>query len=89
MNVEIELPDLGDEAGDHATVAEWYFEEGDVIQEGDELLQVIAENFTIDIPATVSGVLIEQLMDVEELVRVGDPVAIVEVPEELEEMLEE
>ncbi len=82
MNIEIELPDLGDEAGEQAIVSEWHFDEGDTIEEGDELLEVVTDTATVEIPSPVSGILIDKLVDVEELVRVGDPIAVVEIVEE-------
>ena len=89
MNVEIELPDLGDQAGDHAIVSEWFFEEGDLVEEGEDLLEVVAEGETIAIPSPYTGMLVEKLVEEEDLVRVGDPIAIMEVKEEEELLFEE
>ena len=85
MNIEIELPDLGDDAGDQATVSEWRFEEGDQVIEGDDLIEVATDDETIQVPAPVSGLLIEKLVEEDDLVRVGDPLAIIETPDEEEE----
>jgi len=82
MNIEVELPDLGDEAGDEATISEWHFEEGNEVEEGDELVEVVAGDETIDIPCPVTGILVEKLIEEEDIVRPGDPLAIIECPEE-------
>ncbi len=63
---EIILPDMG--LGEQQVRASvWLVDQGDEVVEGDRLLEVVASNVTIDIPAPVSGVLEEQL------VSEGDP----------------
>ena len=78
MNCEFELPELGDLAGDTAIVSEWYYEDGDFVEENEALLEVVAGDETLDIPAPVAGVLIERRVVEDDLVRVGDVLAIVE-----------
>ena len=82
MNIEIELPDLGADEGDTATVSEWHFEEGDDIRDGEELLEVTTDTETIQVPCHVAGILVERLVEEDDLVRVGDALAIVETLEE-------
>ena len=92
MNVEVELPDMGEDAGDEATVQEWFVEEGDPIEKGEVLLEVISDDTAFEVAATESGVLVEKLAEEEDLVRVGDIVAIIEVsedPDEDEDLIEE
>jgi len=89
MNVEVELPDLGLDGGDEATVVEWHFEEGDTVEEDDILLDVESEAGTVEIPAPCSGVLIERAVDEDETVRVGELLAIIEARDEDLEELEE
>ena len=78
MNIEVELPDLGDKAGHEATVSDWHFDEGDEIEEGDELLEIVAGDQTIDVPSPFTGMLVQKLVEEEDIVQVGDPIAIVE-----------
>ena len=89
MNVEVELPDLGDEAGDEARVSEWHCEEGDLVEQDEPLVEVVAGDFTIDVPSPASGVLIERLALEEDVVRVGDPLALIEVEEDYESVFEQ
>jgi len=89
MNLEVELPDLGLEGGDEATVVEWHFEEGDYVEEGETLLEVSCEAGTVEVPAPRSGILVERVVEEDEIVRVGEPVAILDVREEEEEIPEE
>ena len=84
MNVEVELPDLGTDGGDHATVAEWHFEEGEFVEEGDILLEVSSESGAVEVPAPCAGTLLERIVDEDEMVRVGEPVALIECRQETE-----
>lgn len=78
MHVEVELPDLGPEGGDQATVVEWHFEEGELVEEGETLLEVSTEAGTVEVPSPVSGELVERVVDEDETVRTGEPVAVVD-----------
>ena len=78
MNLEIELPDMGELVGDTAIVSEWYFEEGDFVEEGEALLEVVAGDETLDIPAPASGVLRDCHVVEDDLVRIGDVLAILD-----------
>lgn len=82
MNVEVELPDLGLDGGDHATVVEWHYEEGDAIEEDTILLELIYEAGTLEIPAPCSGILAERTIEEDEIVRTGELLGIIEAPDE-------
>lgn len=71
------LPELG--LGDREiTASVWLVEPGGEVTAGDRLLEVLSGEVTIDLPAPVSGVLIETLVDDDEPVRVGQPLAVIE-----------
>jgi len=89
MNIEVELPDLGLDGGDKATIVEWHFEEGDAVEEDEVLLEIESEAGTVEIPAPCSGVLVERAVDEDETVRIGELLAIIEVGDEDFEELEE
>lgn len=82
MNVEVELPDLGYEGGDEARVVEWHFEEGDPIAEGEILLEVECESGTVEIPSPCTGVVVECVVEEDEVVRIGELLAILEARDE-------
>ena len=82
MNVDVELPDLGDKAGDEGTVSEWHFEEGDFVEQDEHLVEVVAGGDTIDVPAPAPGVIAVLSVEEGDLVRVGDVLAIIEVRED-------
>ena len=89
MEIEVELPDLGADGGDTATVAEWFYEEGEFVEEGEALLEVLSESSSVEVPCPRSGTLLERIVEEDEIVRVGEPVAILDCPEEEWEVDEE
>lgn len=81
MEYEIELPDLGPDGGDHATVSEWNFEEGEFVEAGEVLAEVTCDAGTIEVLAARAGVLLEKVVDEDDIVRIGETVAVLEVEE--------
>jgi len=78
MTLEVEVPDLGPTGGDQATVVEWRAEEGDSVQEGEVILEIESESGVLDIRSPCAGVLVERVVDEDEVVRIGDVVAVIE-----------
>lgn len=71
-----------------ATVSYWHFEEGDKIEEGEDLVEIATDKTTFNIPAPCSGVLIEVFFEEGDIVEVGEVLATIEeegYPEEEEE----
>ena len=78
MQHEVKLPDLGEDAGDEATVSFFHFEEGDKVNEGDNLVEMVTDKAAFDVPSPVTGVLKKILVDEDQVVRVGEALAIIE-----------
>jgi pyruvate/2-oxoglutarate dehydrogenase complex dihydrolipoamide acyltransferase (E2) component len=78
MPVEVKLPDLGEDAGDKAEVSFWYVEEGEQIEEGQDMVDMITDKAAFTVPAPVSGLLKEIRAQEGETVQVGEVMAIVE-----------
>jgi 2-oxoglutarate dehydrogenase E2 component (dihydrolipoamide succinyltransferase) len=78
MNIEVELPDMGNDSGDHGTVVEWHFDEGESVEQGEILMEVACETGVIEVPCPRAGTLIERIVEEDEIVRVGEPVALLE-----------
>ena len=57
---------------DEATIQAWFFEEGDPINEGDDLVEVSTEEGTLTIVAPASGILTEVYYDEGETVAKGE-----------------
>lgn len=57
---------------DEATVKVWYVEEGDPVQEGDDLVELSTEEGSFTISASTSGILAEVYYDEGEIVAKGE-----------------
>jgi len=76
MNM-LKLPDLG-EGIEHATISTWYFEVGDQIKEGDDVVELATDKATFNVSATHSGVLKQKLAQKGDDVKIGGFLAIIE-----------
>ncbi len=70
--VDVKLPSLGEDAGDEARVSFWYVEVGEEVQEGDDLLQMLTDKATFDVPSPVSGKIASLAVEENQQVKVGD-----------------
>ncbi len=84
MNVEVEVPDLGTD-NEQGTVGEWHFDEGEFVEHGEVLLEISTDSGNVEVTAPQADVLLERIVDEDEIVRVGEPVAILDCSEEEEE----
>lgn len=74
----LRLPDLG--LGETPLVASlWLVRRGSEVSAGDRVLEVLAGDVTVDLSSPASGVLREVLVQDEQLIMVGEPLAIIEV----------
>ncbi|MDD5264911.1 MAG: lipoyl domain-containing protein [Candidatus Bipolaricaulis sp.] len=67
---EVQLPDLGEIEG--AVVVGWLRSVGDVVQEGEDLVEVETEKTTFVVPAPASGRLASVTAEEGKRVQVGD-----------------
>jgi pyruvate/2-oxoglutarate dehydrogenase complex dihydrolipoamide acyltransferase (E2) component len=79
MKYEVKLPDLGDDAGDEATVSYWLVEEGDEVTEADDLVEMTTDKAAFSIPCPKSGVVVEKVVEEGDDVSVGDVICILEI----------
>lgn len=74
---EVKLPELAEDM-ERATISFWHIEEGDPVEEGDDLVEVIADNVTYNIPSPFSGILNEVFFEEGDEVEVGEVIATIE-----------
>ena len=74
MTHTVLLPDIG-ETIDEGVVEEWLVKIGDEVEKGEPILTVEVDKATLEVAATAEGILVRQLVDVEQTVRTGDPLA--------------
>ncbi|MSR76605.1 MAG: hypothetical protein EXS63_00030 [Candidatus Omnitrophica bacterium] len=68
---------------EEATLQNWFFEEGDRVNKGDELVQLSTGDGTLLIPAIASGVLAEVYFDEGETVPRGDVLCLIDDEKDL------
>ncbi|HHT9119408.1 MAG TPA: biotin/lipoyl-containing protein [Candidatus Hypogeohydataceae bacterium YC41] len=85
MRIEVELPDIIEDYGDEVTISSWFVEEDDEVEEGETIVELAADENTINITAPASGRLVEIVAKEGDVVRVGDILAVMETMEEKEE----
>jgi 2-oxoglutarate dehydrogenase E2 component (dihydrolipoamide succinyltransferase) len=77
MRVTAKLPRLG-ETVDEVVVLEWHKQVGDDVAQGEPLLSVETAKAVTDVPAPVSGRLVELLVAPDDEVTTGTPVAVLD-----------
>ncbi len=73
---EILMPKMG-ESVEEATITKWFVSEGDTIQEDDVLLEIATDKVDSEIPSPVAGIVKEIKYNVDDVVAVGLPVAVI------------
>lgn len=74
---EVKLPELVEDL-ERAVISFWRFEEGDPVEEGDELVEITVNNETYTVPCPYSGILNEILFEEGDEVEVGEVIATIE-----------
>ena len=69
--VEVKLPELGEDAGEEARVSFWYVEVGEQVEKDDDLVQLITDKATFDVPSPGKGMVVERVADEDAEVKVG------------------
>ena len=81
------LPAMG-ESVDEATVTQWLKNEGDIIEADDAVVEIATDKVDSEVPSEISGKLLKKLVEENQVVRVGEPLAVIETSEELSELEE-
>lgn len=75
---ELKLPNMGESVAE-ATITSWLKNIGDNIEIGDSLVEIATDKVDSDVSSEVSGVLEKCLFKKDEIVRVGETLAIIDV----------
>lgn len=78
MPYEVKLPPLGADAPDSAEVSFWYVDEGESLEEGQDMVEMITDKAAFTVPAPVSGKLQSIVAREGDKVQVGQVMAVVE-----------
>ena len=74
---ELKLPKMGESVAE-ATITNWLKEVGDRIEVDETVLEIATDKVDSEIPSEVAGVLVEKLFQKDDLVQVGQTIAIIE-----------
>ena len=75
---ELKLPKMGESVAE-ATLTSWLKEVGDTIEEDEAVLEIATDKVDSEVPSEVTGVLVEKLFAVDDVIQVGQTIAIIEI----------
>ncbi|GAA4277785.1 dihydrolipoamide acetyltransferase family protein [Aquimarina mytili] len=74
---ELKLPKMGESVAE-ATITTWLKEVGETIELDDAVVEIATDKVDSEVPSEVEGVLLEKLFEVDDVVQVGQTIAIIE-----------
>ncbi len=74
---ELKLPKMGESVAE-ATLISWLKEVGDTIEMDDGILEVSTDKVDTEIPCEIAGILVEKRFEIDDVIRVGETIAIIE-----------
>ena len=79
---ELKLPKMGESVAE-ATITSWLKEVGDTIDADEPVLEIATDKVDSEVPSEVEGKLVEKLFDIDDVVQVGQTIAIIETEAEI------
>ena len=78
MEHELKLPELGEDAPNEAEVSFWYVAEGEAVEEGQDVVEMITDKAAFTVPSPASGTLKRILCQEGDTVKVDQVMAVIE-----------
>ncbi|WP_439150888.1 dihydrolipoamide acetyltransferase family protein [Winogradskyella sp.] len=75
---ELKLPKMGESVAE-ATITSWLKDVGDSIEADEAVLEIATDKVDSEVPSEVDGVLVEKLFNVDDVVQVGQTIAVIEI----------
>lgn len=75
---ELKLPQMGESVAE-ATLTAWLKEVGDTIEADEPVFEIATDKVDSEVPSEVEGVLVEKCFSVDDVIQVGQVVAVIEV----------
>ncbi|AUP78213.1 dihydrolipoamide acetyltransferase family protein [Flavivirga eckloniae] len=75
---ELKLPKMGESVAE-ATITSWLKEVGDTIELDEPVLEIATDKVDSEVPSEVDGVLVEKFFEVDDVVQVGQVIAVIEI----------
>ncbi|TRZ41802.1 dihydrolipoamide acetyltransferase family protein [Robertkochia solimangrovi] len=80
--IELKLPQMGESVAE-ATVTAWLKEVGDSIEADEPVVEIATDKVDSEVPSEVEGILVERFFEVDDVVKVGEVIAIIETEGEV------
>lgn len=75
---ELKLPQMGESVAE-ATLTAWFKEVGDTIEMDEAVFEIATDKVDSEVPSEVEGVLLEKLFNIDDIIKVGQTVAVIEM----------
>ncbi len=75
---ELKLPRMGESVAE-ATLTSWLKEVGDTIEMDEAIFEIATDKVDSEVPSEVDGVLVERFFNVDDVIKVGETVAVIEI----------
>ncbi|WP_276391647.1 dihydrolipoamide acetyltransferase family protein [Eudoraea chungangensis] len=82
---ELKLPQMGESVAE-ATLTSWLKEVGETIELDEAVFEIATDKVDSEVPSEVEGVLLEKLFDIDEVIKVGQTVAVIDIEGEGEKV---
>lgn len=81
MRYEVTLPNLDDDDDEmaKAIVSLWLADEGDILTESDDLVEMTTDKASFTVPSPKTGTLVERMVEEDQEVQVGDVLCVLEI----------
>ena len=80
---ELKLPKMGESVAE-ATIISWLKEVGDIIEMDEAVVEIATDKVDSEVPSEVDGVLLEKFFETDDVVQVGQTLAIIETQNGIE-----
>lgn len=74
---ELKLPQMGESVAE-ATLTSWLKEVGDTIELDEAVFEIATDKVDSEVPSEVEGVLVEKRFDIDDVIKVGEVVAVID-----------
>ncbi|NYJ28302.1 dihydrolipoamide acetyltransferase family protein [Allomuricauda sp. ARW1Y1] len=81
---ELKLPQMGESVAE-ATLTNWLKEVGDTIEMDEAVFEIATDKVDSEVPSEVDGVLLEKRFDVDDVIKVGEVVAVIQIDGEVDD----
>ena len=79
--IELIMSKMGESVAE-ATIINWHKEVGETIEMDETIVEIATDKVDSEVPSSLEGVLVKKLFDVDAVVKVGEPFAIIETSAE-------